>query len=102
MDYALSAQYFRSTKKDTGFGFSQSFYGNTEYEYTTEKGVPSPKIKKYGGIHDYVTTVTWRANIWRKWFYYEVQPSVSFHKQYDYEPNYRIRFFLDFYFGKHR
>ena len=101
MNYALSAQYFRSTKKDTGFGFGQTFFGNTEYEYTTEEGVPNPKTKKYGGIHDYVTSFTWRANIWRKWFYYEVRPSVSFHKQYDYEPNYRVRFFLDFYFGQH-
>ena len=100
MNYALSAQYFRSTKKDAGFGFAQSFYGNTEYEYITEKGVPHPKIKKYGGIHDYVTSFTWRENIWRKWFYYEVQPSVSFHKQYDYEPNYKVRVFLDFYFGR--
>ena len=100
MNYALSAQYYRSTKKNTGFGFVQSFFGNTEYEYTTEKGVPNPKIKKYGGIHDYVTSFTWRANIWRKWFYYEVRPSVSFHKQYDYEPNYTLRVFFDFYFGK--
>lgn len=101
MNYALSAQYIRRTKKDTGFGFSQSFYGNTAYEYAIEKGVPNPKTKKYRGIHEYVTSATWRENIWRKWFYYEVQPSVSFHKQYDYEPNYRIRFLLDFYFGRH-
>ncbi|MFC2057928.1 hypothetical protein ACFLR6_03215 [Campylobacterota bacterium] len=100
MNYALSAQYYRSTKKNTGFGFAQSFFGNTEYEYTTEKGVPHPKTKKYGGIHDYVTSFSWRANIWRKWFYYEVRPSVSFHKQYDYEPNYTLRVFFDFYFGK--
>lgn len=101
MDYALSTQYFRAIKKDTGFGMSQSFYGNSKYEYTTEPGIPSPKLKKYGGIHDYVTSFSWRSNIWRKWFYYEIRPSVSFHKQYDYEPNYRVRFFLDFYFGRH-
>ncbi|MBT8344301.1 MAG: hypothetical protein KJO45_06260 [Sulfurovum sp.] len=101
MDYALSVRYFRSTKKDTGFGFAQSFYGNTEYEYETEKGLPHPKRKKYGGIHNYVTTATWREHIWRKWFYYEIRPSVSFHKQYDYEPNYSIRVFFDFYFGRH-
>lgn len=100
MDYSLSAQYFRSTKKDTGFGFAQTFYGNTEYEYTTEKGVPNPKMKKYVGIHNYVTTFSWRANIWRKWLYYEVRPAVSFHKQYDYEPNYTLLVFFDFYFGK--
>ncbi|WP_373029696.1 hypothetical protein [Sulfurovum sp.] len=100
MNYALSAQYYRSTKENTGFGFTQSFFGNTEYQYTTEKDVPHPKTKKYGGIHDYVTSFSWRANIWRKWFYYEVRPSVSFHKQYDYEPNYTLRVFFDFYFGK--
>lgn len=101
MNYAFSAQYYRSTKIDTGFGFAQSFFGNTEYEYITEKGVPHPKTERYGGIYDYVTSATWRANIWRKWFYYEVRPSVSFHKQYDYEPNYRIRILFDFYFGNH-
>ncbi len=100
MDYALSTQYFRTGRKDTGFGLAQTFYGNTEYTYSTEQGIPNPKLKKYGGIHDYVTSFSWRANIWRKWFYYEVRPSVSFHRQYDYEPNYRLRLFFDFYFGK--
>ncbi len=101
MDYALSVQYFRSSKNDTGFGLAQSFYGNTKYTYTTEEDVPQPKLKKYGGIHNYVSSFSWRESIWRKWFYYEVRPSVSFHKQYDYEPNYSVRIFFDFYFGKH-
>ena len=101
MDYALSTQYFHTGEKDTGFSVSQSFYGNTKYVYSTEQGIPHPKLKKYGGIHDYVTSFSWRANIWRKWFYYEVRPSVSFHKQYDYEPNYRMSFFFDFYLGEH-
>lgn len=101
MDYALSLQCFKIGKKDTGFGLAQSFLGNTEYMYSTEQGTPQPQLKKYGGIHDYVTSFSWRANIWRKWFYYEIRPSVSFHKQYAYEPNYSVRFFFDFYFGDH-
>ena len=100
MNYALSLIYYKSLKTHTGFGFGQSFYGNTEYEYTTEKGDPHPKTKKYGGIHDYVTSVSWRTNVWRKWFFVEVRPSVSFHKQYDYDPNYRVSLFFDFYFGR--
>jgi hypothetical protein len=100
MNYALSLTYFKSLKTHTGFGFGQSFYGNTEYEYTTEKGDPHPKTKKYGGIHDYVTSISWRTNVWRKWFFVEVRPSVSFHKQYDYDPNYRVGVFFDFYFGR--
>ena len=100
MNYALSLIYYKSLNTHTGFGFGQSFYGNTEYEYTTEKGNPHPKTKKYGGIHDYVTSVSWRTNVWRKWFFVEVRPSVSFHKQYDYDPNYRVSVFFDFYFGR--
>lgn len=100
MDYALSLQYYRSLKKDTGFGFGQLFFANTKYQYTVDSGAEPPQTKNYAGIHNYVTSLSWRENIWRKWFYYEVRPSVSFHKQYDYEPNYRIRLFFDFYFGK--
>ena len=100
MDYALSLQYYRSLKKETGFGFGQLFFANTKYPYAVDNGIEPPQIKHYAGIHNYVTSFSWRENIWRKWFYYEVRPSVSFHKQYDYEPNYRIRLFFDFYFGK--
>jgi len=101
MDYALSLQCFKIGKKDTGFGLAQTFFGNTEYRYSTEQGTPQPQLRKYGGIHDYITSFSWRANIWRKWFYYEIRPSVSFHKQYAYEPNYSVRLFFDFYFGHH-
>jgi len=101
MDYALSAQYFRATKKDAGYGFAQSFYGNTKYEYIVDNSAGVPETETFGGINTYITSFSWRENIWRKWFYYEIRPSVAFERQYDYEPNYRVRIFLDFYFGKH-
>jgi hypothetical protein len=101
MDYFLSAQYFKATKIDAGFGIAQSFYGNTKYEYTVDTSAGLPETETFGGINSYVTTLSWRENIWRKWFYYEIRPSVSFERQYDYEPNYRALIFLDFYFGKH-
>ena len=101
MDYLLSAQYFRATKRDAGYGIGQSFYGNTKYEYIVDNGSVVPETETFGGINSYVTTFSWRENIWRKWFYYEIRPSVSFERQYDYEPNYRALIFFDFYFGKH-
>jgi hypothetical protein len=102
MDYLLSAQYFKATEIDSGFGIAQSFYGNTKYEYTVNGSAGLPETETFGGINTYITTLSWRQNIWRKWFYYEIRPSVSFERQYDYEPNYRALIFLDFYFGKHR
>ena len=100
MDYALSLQYYRPLKKHSGFGFGQSFIGNTKYEYTVENGVIPPQTKQFGGINNYVTSLSWRTNVWRKWFFAEVRPSVSFAKEYDYEPNYRVRLFFDAYIGK--
>ena len=50
-------------------------------------------------LGNYQTTVGWRQSIWRKWFIYELQPAISFHRQYDYEPNYMLRLNLNFYFG---
>lgn len=101
MDYGLSLQYYWSTKQDTGLRFSQSFWGNTKYQYTVEKNIELSQAKNYSGINNYVTSFSWRENIWRKWFYYEVRPGVNFEKQYDYEPNYTVYIFLDFYFGQH-
>lgn len=100
MNYALSMIFYKSLTKHTGFGFGQSFYGNTKYEYTDDDGIEPPKIKQFGGINSYVTSLSWRTNVWRKWFFAEVRPSVTFQKEYDYDPNYRVRVFLDFYFGR--
>ncbi len=94
MDYALSFQYYYSPQKNTGLGISQSFLGNTEYQYVTEQ-----KMQTYGGINNYVTSLSWRENIWKDWFYYQISPGVSFHKQYDYNPNYILIFLVDIYFG---
>ena len=101
MDYGLSFQYYWSPKKDTGLRLSQSFLGNTKHPYILDKDIEPQQTKTYGGISNYITSFSWRENIWRKWFYYQVQPSVNFDKQYDYEPNYSIRLFVDFYFGQY-
>ena len=100
MDYALSVQYYCCRKKNTGLRLSQTFFGNTKYHYNPYKSTDPYELETYGGIHNYETTLTWRRNVFRKWFYYEVRPSVSFQKQYDWDPNYSIRIFFDFYFGK--
>ena len=91
-DYRASFSYFLTPSKRKGFSLSQHFWGNSKY-------VCDEAPQRYNGISDYRTIVSWRQNIFRKWITYEIQPTVSFHRQYDYEPNYILRFFIDFYFG---
>ncbi|MEA1880659.1 MAG: hypothetical protein U9N11_08450 [Campylobacterota bacterium] len=101
MDYGLKLEYYSNASDHSGFHFAQGFYGNTKYRHRNKAyRIDNPK-KEYSGISNYVTAVSYRANIWRKWFYYEIKPSVNFHKDFDYKPNYALRFFLDFYFGEY-
>jgi len=92
MDYGLSTSYYSNTKKQ-GWRVTQSFFGNTKYSPVYARD------KEYAGIHNYETSFSWRSNMYKNWLYYEVQPTISFHKDYRYSPNYALRFVIDIYFG---
>lgn len=100
MDYAFIAQYYTTLKQHAAISISQSFSGNTQYQDITYNSDMSESTSTYKGINTYFTSLNWRQNVWKKWFYYEVTPGVSFSKQYDYEANYSVRFSIDMYFGK--
>jgi len=97
MDYGFTFQYYSNPKQNVGLRLSQSFLGNTKYKNPQNIHLS----KTYTGINNYITSLSYRANIWRKWFYYEIRPAVNFHKKYDYEANYSVRLFFDFYFGEY-
>lgn len=92
-DYGLTLQYFLNLEQNRKLEVRQSFFGNTFYNDFYEFD------EDYNGINNYVTSVSWRENIWRDWFYYEIKPSVNFHKDHNFDPSYFIRFNFDFYFG---
>jgi len=100
MDYALAVQYYWSPQKNTVLNITQSFSGNTEYKYIADKSTIPQKRETYRGISNYATIISWRESIWKKWFFYELRPGISFHKIYDYDANYTFNFLVDFYFGK--
>ncbi len=95
MDYGTSLIYYHSINSATVFNISQSFFGNTEYEYTDEDN----QTVSYHGINTYSTNISWRQSIWKKWFFYEISPGVDFRKSNDYKANYKITLLVDFYFG---
>jgi len=102
MDYFLGLSYYQLLKDDIGLSFSQIFWGNTKYTYTLDKNTrPYTQSKPYSGISNYVTSMSWRQNIWKKWFFFEVRPSVNFHRQNDYKANYSLNIDFEFYFGKY-
>ncbi|MBW6487745.1 hypothetical protein [Sulfurimonas sp.] len=92
-DYSAALSYYLTLSKKKGFSISQQFWGNSKYVCEI---APEP----YSGISNYATFASWRQNIFRKWITLEVQPGISFHRQYEYEANYAVNFYVDFYFGK--
>lgn len=96
MEYSFSFQYFYSPKENTSISFSQSFLGNTAYEYNLNDTTTSV----YNGIYNYTTSFIWRKNIYKKWLFSQIVPTLSFHKKYEYNPNYTLVVLFDFYFGK--
>lgn len=91
-DYALALSYYLTLSQRKGFSFEQQFWGNSKY-------ICDEHPSRYNGISDYSTFISWRQNIFRKWITYEIKPGISFHRQYDYEPNYILNFYVDLYFG---
>ena len=91
-DYALAFTYYNTVSKKKGFSVTQQFWGNSKYSCDVS---PAP----YNGISNYSTFFSWRQNIFRKWISFEFGPGVSFHRKYEYEPNYVAQFNFDFYFG---
>jgi len=92
MDYDISTQYYWNSHKKNVFALSETLSGNTEYRVY-------PYSKKYSGINNYTTSLTFRRNIWKKWFFYQLTPSVNFHKENSYKANYAINFLINIYFG---
>jgi len=91
MDYSLIVEHYWILSKTAALNVSQLFSGNTEYEY---------KSKKYREITNYTTALSFRKNALRKWFFYGITPSLNFNRIHDYEVNYGLNFYLEFYFGQ--
>lgn len=97
MDYSSNISLFMKFRKNRGVQLSQGFYGNTEYSYSNDS--LNFIDKSYSGINNYVTQITFRESVWKKWFFYEISSGVNFHKQYDFSPNYKVYLKIDMFFG---
>ena len=102
MDYGIGFHYYISRKKKSAIRISQTFNGNTEYRYKVGDSTDLTKTKKYQGINNYTTSLSWRENILKDWIFYEVTPSANFYKNHALKENYSLSFLLEFYFGDYK
>ncbi|MCD4667455.1 MAG: hypothetical protein K8R44_02500 [Sulfurimonas sp.] len=95
MDYGVALIYYYLTGKKASLNVSQSFSGNTKYEYEDN----NDQTISYHGINTYSTNLSWRHSVWKKWFFYEIKPGVDFSRVNNYKANYKVVLLTDFYFG---
>ena len=95
MSYNASVSLFYTPSKNLGLSFLQYVNGSTKYQHAVDEDADPVIYEDYNGIYNYGTSITLRQNVWRPWFFYELEPGVNFHKQFDYEPNYTLRILFD-------
>lgn len=98
MSYLSQLSYMNTHKNGSGFNHYFAMNGRTKELSTTvyENGTTPQK-----GIFEYSVGTIWRQQIFRNYVFYQLQPIISFHEQYNYRTNYIFRMSLDFYFGNH-
>jgi hypothetical protein len=98
MRYDGFVQWFWSPREHAGLSLSLGFNGSTKYENTVVNTDP-PLIKEENRVYNYLFSIRWRENIWKKWLFYEITPGVNYHETHDYRPNYNINLRIDLFFG---
>jgi hypothetical protein len=98
MRYDGFVQWFWSPREHAGLSLSLGFNGSTKYDNTIADTDP-PLIEEENRVYNYLFSLRWRENIWKKWLFYEISPGVNYHESHDYRPNYNIYFAIDLFFG---
>jgi len=97
MDYDATFHLFWTLNSKSGFVFTQGFYGNTKYKYTINQ--TTGEQKKFNGVNNYLSQLSYRHDVYKKWIFYEISPGVNFSKSDNYKANYRLYLKFDFFFG---
>lgn len=96
MSYLSQFSYMNTLKDEIGFNHYIGISGRTQDLIGT---VYDSGTTPQEGIYEYSIGTIWRQKLLRNYLFYQMQPILSFHEQYNYKPNYIFRVSLDFYFG---
>jgi hypothetical protein len=97
MEYLSQISYMRTGKYDVGYTYYLSCSGRTK---DLSDSYYDNGLNPREGVYEYTTGVIWRQKLMGDYLFYQIEPIVSFHEQYDYKSNYRLKFTFDLYFGK--
>lgn len=95
MDYLTQLSYMNMLKNGVGYSYYVAANGRTkDLSDTYENGLHPQE-----GVYNYSLGAVWRQQLVKEYLFYQIEPILSYHEQYDYRPNYLLRFTIDLYFG---
>lgn len=96
MDYLNQVSYMNMLNNGVGYSYYIAANGRTKdlSDTTYENGFHPQE-----GVYNYSVGVVWRQQLVKEYLFYQIEPILSYHEQYDYRPNYLLRCTIDLYFG---
>lgn len=99
MNYLSQISYFNAYREDISCSYYVGMNGRTKDLLETTY---INNLHPQEGVYDYSAGITWRQRLWKDYIFYQMDPLVSFHEQYNYKPNYIFRIGVDIYFGNNK
>ena len=96
MEYLLRLSYRNALHHDIGTSYYVGFNGRTR---DLPGNLYANGLVPQEGVYEYVAGIVWRQQLYKSYIFYQIEPIVSFHEQYDYRSNYLLRLSVDLYFG---
>lgn len=97
MDYTAQLALMNTHKNQVGYHYYIAANGRTKdirNEPYSDGTFPQE------GVYEYAVGMIWRQQFFKEYLFYQIQPIVSFHEQYDYRSNYLLKCTFEIYFGK--
>lgn len=99
MNYLSQISYFNTYREDISCSYYIGMNGRTKDLIDTSY---INNLHPQEGIYDYSAGIAWRQRLWKDYVFFQMDPLVSFHEQYNYKPNYIFRIGVDIYFGNNK
>lgn len=98
MSYLSQLSYLNAYREDISFSYYVGMNGRTK----DLDGIYANNTHPKNGLYDYFVGVTWRQRLWKDYIFYQIDPLISYHEQYNYKPNHIFRIGLEIYFGNNK
>lgn len=96
MEYLSQISYMNTLKHNIGFHYYLAANGRIkDLTGTFYDNGSTPQE----GVYNYSAGMIWRQQLFSDYLFYQIEPILSFHEQYDYKPNTLLRLSIDLYFG---